>query len=130
MNIRLRNRKSADLQSFLAHIIIPPGLADCCATGTSTPGTCSGVLTLDAKHLYVSARFASAPPPPPPPPSRRGPAAIGERCAGRSAHSEHVLAAVASEHIRGPCSKKESDWLTRVAGLDEYEAEGIAKALS
>ena len=35
MNIRLRNRKSAEhrLQSFLAHIIIPPGLADLLCNG-------------------------------------------------------------------------------------------------
>ena len=57
-------------------------------------------------------------------------AAIGERVGGRGALQARARCR-RSLDVRGPCSKKESDdWLTRVAGLDEYEAEGIAKALS
>lgn len=61
MNIRLRNRKSAEqrIQSFLTHIIIPPGMADTICNSDVDSKYMDDVVTLEAKHKYISSRDAA-----------------------------------------------------------------------
>ena len=60
MNVRLRNRKSAEhrVQSFLSHIIIPPAMAESLCNAEVDGNYVANVKLLEEKHKYVNSRDA------------------------------------------------------------------------